>query len=205
MPKICVDCGKDCNGEYCSFSYNIDEKTNEAINVKVLCYLCNKKKYTGEYQTSKRLSNKITMDAAMHEVYNEHNSLNDEDKLYAKLYDEVNDSMIRIKRKYKEFESKIWFNGLQNTVLNSNKRGFSGKISNGNKMLAWSCAARTLITLDNETTSVTLITADDSTKSVMGCQGIDGLESDVISLIDSFLNTWPICMNSDDQVTMAGL
>jgi hypothetical protein len=98
-------------------------------------------------------------------------------------------SNIKLFHKIKEFEREVWFNGLQETIQASKISGVSAEIMSV-KCLTFCSAARTMITIEDKESSVTLLCEEDSKENTMHFRGIDATESEAIHLIDLIIETY---------------
>ena len=92
----------------------------------------------------------------------------------------------KLGKKVKEFDEKIWFKGLQDMVLNTNERGISARIKKYNnlKVLTWSGMGRTMVTIEDDHSSVTHVADETSKESRSGLHGICAKSEDAIALYD---------------------
>lgn len=86
----------------------------------------------------------------------------------------------------KKFESKVWFAGLQDQVLNTRERGVSARPDRKDKLvvLTYTIAGRTMITIEDKKSAVTFITSDTGNEHVMGCQGVDATTEEAVELVN---------------------
>lgn len=105
---------------------------------------------------------------------------------------EAQQSVDRIHDKIKEFESTVWFGGLQDIIRKSKVSGVSARSPNFNdfKVLTYCSCARTMFTFSDKDSDVTAITEEDSDEHRMGMQGIDATESEAIRLINLAISLW---------------
>ena len=100
----------------------------EGIEYKTICFKCDKKERYDEYLSSKKISTKLMMDASMVVYYlKEGKPLKEGELDNLKSTLEINEAVEKLQVKCKEFESKVWFNGLQNEVVRSEFKGLSAK------------------------------------------------------------------------------
>src|SRR3990167_5677927 len=164
--KFCGICGADTDVTGYTVSYRIDKETGNQTDVQVFCQPCDHAKSMGKYAETSVLRSRLTLQASLYKHSVEwsarsgKNQVKDQDRVWAKLYDKMNQSMEKVQDLIELFEQKVWFAGLQEQVEATNSRGLSADFGES-KMLVWSCAGRTLVTLDNPTHQVTVITATD--------------------------------------------
>lgn len=100
---------------------------------------------------------------------------------------EVQIYTVKIQEKVKEFESKVWFKGLQDQVLATNERGISAKLGkkyNNFCVLTWTGMGRTMITIEDDEASVTCVADETSKESRTGFHGIRATGEQAIALYD---------------------
>lgn len=185
-PTNCDTCNASLDS-YWHYEYK-DDKI-----VKATCRDCNRKDMLQEYRQTKRLRSRLIEDNSLALYYvdmkkdwgfNDNSFLED-----LKTRIEIQLSYKKIFDKIKEFEKEVWFKGLQKQVMDSRVKGVSAKTkgyTNGfNKfcVLTYSMCARTMITIEDDKRSVTLMTEETSTESRMGFRGVDASEEEAISLI----------------------
>lgn len=178
------------------------------VMTEKICFKCDRKRTFQEFKESKRLSSRFLMDNLM-EMY--HSEIEDivngnrsnisenisllENRLVSirargdedfTIKVEAFLSNLKIQSKTKEFETKVWFSGLQQIINSSKASGVSARPKNrdGFMVLTFCSAGRTMITIEDKKNSVTLITDETSSRSCMGWQGVDAIEADALALID---------------------
>ncbi len=99
---------------------------------------------------------------------------------------EIRASFQRIYNKMKEFEKKVWFKGLQDTISKSKFKGVSATKTpiEDFKVLTYTMCGRTIITIEDKKSDVSMICFDDSEESSMGDKGINATEEQAIHLIE---------------------
>jgi hypothetical protein len=99
---------------------------------------------------------------------------------------EIRCSFQKIHAKIKEFEQRVWFKGLQETIRRSKCKGVSATDTPfaGFHVLTYTMCGRTIITVEDKQSSVSMICLDDSSESTMGDRGIDATEEQAIHLIN---------------------
>ena len=157
--------------------------------VQSLCFNCNDEQTFLDYLSDKKLTTGlITSNWSI--LYD----LRMKDVVYAKeiselenLIDRINIEISnkRINKKIKEFEKEVWFNGLQATINSSKRKGVSAKpgVFDNFCILTYSMCGRTMITIEDDSSSITVITSEDGSESRMGLQGICATEGEAIALI----------------------
>jgi hypothetical protein len=179
---------------------------------QVLCDTCDKVRATKQYQSTQRLHTHFILDASsdlyddikgfrhfgisaqellpkVEKYLEELRSKGNEEKI---LKVQVYISNLKIQIKTKEFESKVWFDGLQKQIRAAKVKGVSAKPWRRDKfvVLTYSIAGRTMITIEDKESSVTLITDETSSESCMGWQGVDATEENALRLIDQAISMW---------------
>jgi hypothetical protein len=181
-PTHCDTCKASLERGYC-YRYEDDNL------VGAICRKCDSKIMLEEYSKSNRLRTRLITDNSLSLYYVdmkkdwgfENNSFLED----LKNRIEIQQSYSRIYDKIKEFEKEVWFKGLQKQIMASTVKGVSAKpgIFSNFCVLTYSMCARTVITIEDDKNSVSLITEEDSPDSRMGFQGIDAIEKEAISLI----------------------
>lgn len=181
-PTHCDDCGAPLDNGY-NYRYKGDKI------VRATCFPCNSKEMLKEYSETKRLRTHLIEDNSL-KLY--HTDMKkdwhfDNNKFLEDLKTRIDIqlSYTRIFDKIKEFEREVWFKGLQDKVKASSVKGVSAhtNIFNNFCVLTYSMCARTMITIEDDKKSVTLITEETSPESRMGFRGVDATEEEAISLI----------------------
>lgn len=92
-----------------------------------------------------------------------------------------------------EFEPRVWFGGVQETVQRATRSGLKaeaatplGKV----EMLVFSSAGRCLMQLDTATARVTVIADESSPDPRSGLQGIDATEAEATALLNAATEVW---------------
>ena len=199
-PTNCELCNSSLEYGYC---YTCDG--SELVGVH--CFDCDRLKVLQEYKETKVLKTKLLMNNIIDLMqmgrsfsYTEKDNRTYRLKRFAdivtrgtpeeieevRLQLEIRASFTRIYDKMKEFEQKVWFKGLQETISKSKFKGVSAEIPfRDYKVLTYTMAGRTIITIGDEKSSVSMICLDDSTESTMGDKGIDATEEQALYLIES--------------------
>ena len=116
-------------------------------------------------------------------------------------------SNIKIRTKIQEFEKEVWFNGLQEIIRNSTKKGVSARLDDI-KCLTFSMCARTMITIEDMDASVTMMCTEDSKIPSMGFRGISATEQQAINLIDFIIKSFKdglLKFEDDTDVSYCGI
>jgi len=115
---------------------------------------------------------------------------------------------IKIQQKVKEFESKVWFKGLQNQIHETKCRGVSAKLGKKHKnfcVLTWTGMGRTMITIEDDDASVTCVADEDSKDSRTGFHGIRATGEQAIALYDKAIALYEdgtLKFKDDEKVSM---
>jgi hypothetical protein len=192
-PQNCQDCGKSLERGY-STCYKGDQIT------KFICFACDRELSFREYLVSRRLSIRLLMDVLMDLHYTFQMSFQQiDDLLYCQdrfnrtthLEDlknklEIQIASLKIIDKIKDFEKKVWFDGLQKMAQSAKTKGISAKtqVFDNFAILTYTMSGRTMITIQNNGNSITLITGEDSSECRMGLQGIDATFEKAYLLLD---------------------
>lgn len=154
--------------------------------IEAHCRECNDKTTFENYINTKRLSSHLVMDNSLNlyhtNMKKDWNFENDNFLEQLRTRCEIAISVSKIQKKIKNFEKEVWFKGLQNTVRASTMKGVSAIINNF-YVLTYTMCGRTMITIQDDTASVTLITDETSETSCAGLHGIDATEEKALSLI----------------------
>jgi len=116
-------------------------------------------------------------------------------------------SYIKICEKIKLFESEVWRKGLQKIIMNSHSTGVSANLI-GIKCLTFSMCGRTMFTIDDNESSITMMCIEDSNNSTMHFRGIDATEQRAIELIDFVIETFndgSLIFKDDNEVSYCGM
>lgn len=199
-------------------------KDNECI--EVICFKCDKKESLSDHMKTGVITTHFMMDCLM-SVYDIMRDIhgggsrdtNDEQKLLdllsldylseeAKAKVRVQLATTRIQNKFKDFESRIWFAGLQDRISATNSRGVSAKLGKKYKnfcVLTWTGMARTMITIEDDDASVTCVIAEDSKESTAGFHGIRATGEQAITLIDNAIKFYEdgiLKFKDDEKVSL---
>jgi len=219
-PTNCTDCNASLERGYVSI---YRDKTLVASH----CIACNRKHIMDDYLKTKRLTTSL-VESVTSELYEvgrpwsyqedvskpnhltfreifESGSLEDVRALKNKL--DVWESHTKIWNKIKDFEREVWFKGLQTIIMDSNKKGVSAELI-GIKCLTFSMCARTMFTIDDGESSVTMMCTEDSEESTMHFRGISATEKRAIELIDFVIETFndgSLKFEDDNEVSYCGM
>jgi hypothetical protein len=114
----------------------------------------------------------------------------------------------RIQNKIKDFDAKVWFKGLQNQIHDTTCRGVSAKLGKKHSnfcVLTWTCAGRTMITIEDDNASVTAVADETSKESRTGLHGIRATGEQAVALIDraiSLFEDGTLKFKDDKKVSM---
>lgn len=170
---------------------------------EVICFDCDKREKVHEHIQTGHISTSFMMDCLMasmdllrnHFGRDKYDYQSEKQILEMLALDErdcpekdklklrVHLSTVRISAKIKEFESKVWFKGLQDMVLATNERGISAR-KDAFKVLTWTGMGRTMITFEDDKSSVTCVADETSKESRTGYHGISGTGEQALALID---------------------
>ena len=192
---------------------------------EVICFKCDKKESLAEHMKTGIITTNFMMDCLMstfdimRDAYGRSNyDTHDEDQLLELLnrdYPEETKAKLRvqlattrIQSKIKDFDAKVWFKGLQNQIHGTTCRGVSAKLGKKQKnfcVLTWTCAGRTMITIEDDDASVTAVADEDSKESRTGLHGIRATGEQALALIDraiSLFEDGTLKFKDDDKVSM---
>jgi len=118
---------------------------------------------------------------------------------------EVRASYERIKMRVKYLERSWWLGAVQQMIDASSQRGWRADHALLT-MLVWSCAGRTMVTLErHDGDHITLIAATSETGSTMGVQGIQATETTALAILDDAIRAHEagaLTLVPDDKVGM---
>lgn len=179
---------------------------------EVICFKCDKKEKMQEYLKDQVITSHFMLDCSlsvydlMRKATNGNSGAydcHDLDKLNSllslnlstedKAKVQVQIYTTKIQNKFKEFESKVWFKGLQEKILATNERGVSAKLGKKEKnfcVLTWTGAGRTMLTIEDDDASVTAVAADNSKESTMGYHAITATGEQALALIDKAIRLY---------------
>lgn len=161
---------------------------------KTICFKCDKKERFEEYLSTNKISTKLMLDASMivYDLKNGH-PLKEGEFTNLKSVLEINEAVEKLQIQCKEFESKVWFNGLQAEVHNSKFKGLSAK-NDSVQVLTYAMCGRCMITInsgqDKDYDHITFITSEDGSNPVMGIQGIHCTYEKAAKLINTAIENY---------------
>lgn len=206
MSKISPDTVTNCMrcAESLERGYSSRWKGDECL--EVICFDCDKRENladhlkTGVITTNFMMESMMTAFDVLRDKYGRSNyDVHDEKQLLECIADpnisEPNKAKLRVQlattrigKKVKEFESKVWFKGLQDMVLAEKKeRGISAKLGKKHKnfcVLTWTGMGRTMITIEDDDASVTCVADETSKESRTGFHGIRATGEQALALYD---------------------
>lgn len=192
---------------------------------EVICFKCDKVENLDDHLKTGIITTQFMMDCLMSSfdimrpVYGRGNfdpqdeaqvlevlngNLSDTDK--AKM--RVQLATTRIQKKIKEFDAKVWFKGLQDQIHATTCRGVSAKLGKKHDnfcVLTWTCAGRTMITIEDDNAMVTAVADESSKESRTGLHGIRATGEQAIELINraiSLFEAGTLKFKDDKKVSM---
>lgn len=188
-PTNCQICDASLDNGYC-YQYEGDKI------VRATCHKCDRKETFELYKKDKRLTSRLMMDNMM-KMYDVDRDLYyaKDESVFEKLRVGANEdfnhridialSGHRINKLIKEFESEVWFKGVQDMVLGTRERGVSAhlKTHDNFRVLTYTMAGRTMITIEDDHNQVTCVADETSKESRTGFQSANGTESQCLALL----------------------
>jgi hypothetical protein len=158
------------------------------VGYEAICPQCDKKERWNTFSQDHILHSKLIMDALMSEQLCKQRDYQAENEYV------IDQSLIRqvlaaetiITAAVKEFEKQVWFAepSLQKVVKACQTHGMKYEDPSAPTFfLAYDMCGRTMMTIENETASLTLITETDSKKRYMGFEGISATLEQAITLL----------------------
>lgn len=209
--KNCMRCEADLEQGYSSRYRN-----NKCI--EVICFKCDKKESISDHMKTGVITTHLMMDCMMDVYRLVDGDVHDEDKLLALLRQDHNDEVkakikvqlasTQIQSKIKEFETRVWFSGVQAQVLATKCRGVCAKLGkkyNNFCVLTYSICGRTMITIEDDKASVTCVADETSKESRTGLHGINATGEEAIRLISQAIRLYEdktLKFLDDDKVGM---
>jgi hypothetical protein len=192
---------------------------------EVICFKCDKVESLADHMKTGIITTNFMMESLMSvmttmreafgvEVYDAHN----EDQILDLLgrdYPDTTKAMLRVQlttarlqKKIKKFDSEVWFKGLQDQIHDTKCRGVSAKL--GKKydnfcVLTWTCAGRTMITIEDDNASVTAVADETSKESRTGLHGIRATGEQALALIDKAISLYKegtLKFKDDEKISM---
>lgn len=215
-PKNCQTCNASFETSGYCFTMNGDGKI-----IKALCRTCSEIEVFDRYKKDGILTTSLIMDN-LHTMFYFRDRVKDLPYVYSLVkdiawcndynllcqvqsllenYDRLDSqtkiefgiqkSLLKITKKISEFEKEVWYKGVQKQAYASAKKGFSAKIGNYS-VLTYSMCGRSMITFDDDKSTVTSITLDDevSREGCMGWQGVCATEAQALALIDKAITEY---------------
>jgi hypothetical protein len=194
-------CELDDEKDYTSQNYTYEKGAKESTLVSVHCFNCQKEETIDRYLKTGRLTGSLIGHAELAEIYQETRRATIRD-----AYQRALGSRNRIRSLVKEFESRVWFGGLQKLAQNAKTKGTSFEHKDF-KFLCYTMGGRAVITLDTPKAAVTVITAEDSTEPVMGLNTLDATEEQAMAILETAIRLWAADhrVQEDQEVRLAGL
>lgn len=182
-PTNCDRCKGTLDGAW-------SERWANEKRIEVICTDCARAERRKEYSEYGVLTSKILLDVASYEVRHMEFGQGPADPLLENVFREK----VAIDARVKEFEKSVWFGGFQATVRAATHRGFRASFFVDQVpccALNWTCAGRTLFTLqpEDESFAISLITAEDGADPVMGIQGIRATKAQAMRLLDGAIGS----------------
>lgn len=180
--------------------------------VSAICFTCARDETMAEYVESKILTTRLIEDNEMQlyrfdEPEYQYRKTFPPEELKTRL--EIRAAYQRIASLIEEFESNVWFKGLQGMVKTSKVKGVSAyandKKLNDLCVLTYSMCGRTMITIEDNNDTVSLITNEDSSEPCMGWRGICAKEVYALALIQRAIDlyqTKKLVFKEDKKVSM---
>jgi len=164
---------------------------------EVICFDCDKREAVDNHMKTGIITTHFMLDCMMYVYSLVDGDVHNEDKLLALLDQncftskdkakiKVQLSTARINKKIKEFEKEVWFKGLQDQVLATRSRGVSAKLKTHNNLcvLTYTIIGRTMITIEDDNSSVTCVADETSKESRTGYHAICATAENAEKLID---------------------
>jgi hypothetical protein len=176
--------------------------------VEAVCFDCDDAEAIAAYSATKVLTTKVMTRASVESVRREYGNGTRDPAAFVAL-GLAHISTLLIRNAVKDFERVVWFGGLQEQVRAAKYRGLRAGFEIAGeryKVLVWSCAGRTVFTIEpaDESRQVSLICAEDSAESTMGIHGICATERQAIAMLSGACAEWAngIRFERDDKVGM---
>lgn len=207
--KNCMRCSSSLERGYSS-RYSGD------VCKEVICFKCDKKETMEDYLKDKVLTTRLIMDNSLElfhilEASREPRRIHVDDPVAleeVKVRCEIQIASNQIQQRVKQFESKVWFKGLQEQILATKCRGVSAKLGkkhNNFCVLTWTCAGRTMITIEDDNASVTCVADETSKDSRTGFHGVRANIGEALFLFDEAIRLYEngtLKFKDDDKVSM---
>jgi len=167
---------------------------------EVICFDCSNNEEFKEYIDTKVLTTHLVTNNWMKLFYlletnrePKRVSISNQNELRDLRYRlDIQIAILDIQKKIKEFETKIWFGGLQEIVRASTVKGVSAKTEKDENfcVLTYSMCGRTMFTIEDDLGSITLITDETSKDPCMGLQGIRANVGYATYLLNFAIEKW---------------
>ena len=214
----CMRCNDSLERGYSSRYVNNECK-------EVICFECDKEESLNDYMKTGIITTNFMMECLMsafdvmrerfgrcnYDAHNEEQLL----ECLAQDYPETTKAKLRVQLVttklqsiIKEFDARVWFKGLQEQIHDTKCRGVSAKL--GKKydnfcVLTWTCAGRTMITIEDDNASVTAVADETSKESRTGLHGIRATGEQALALIDKAISLYEegtLKFKDDEKVSM---
>lgn len=190
-PTHCDICKTSLEGRaYC-------ERWRGDQRIGVLCRDCDIKQKKAEFARTDVLTTGLSVEAALH-AYRVEEGRVPRDPVLMRFHA----AMDEVQAEVRLFEADVWYRGMRAKVKDAHFRGFSAPFQVYDtrhfdpavtstlpklaaKAMCWSCAGRTMITLEfeDESAQITVITADDGMGAIMGIRGILATKQQALDLL----------------------
>lgn len=217
----CMRCQADLERGY---STRYTEKGGQWECKEVICFGCDRKENLSDHMKTGVITTHFMMDCTVSnydlvkeaqiygsydldenkliEIINRDHSEEVKTKLRVKL------ATTRIQKKIKEFDQRVWFKGLQDQILKTQCRGVSAKLGkkhNNFCVLTWTCAGRTMITIEDDDAMVTAVADETSKESRTGLHGIRATGEQALGLLEKAMSLYEdgtLKFKDDKKVSM---
>lgn len=191
---------KNCQRCNASLERGYSAKWSGEKAIEVICFKCANGEEFQEYVNTKTLTTHLIMNnygklfdlLDMTKDPDRIKSSNKSDLVILRHRLDIQIASLEIQEKIKEFESKVWFGGLQEIVSGTSARGVCAKTKNDNNfcVLTYTIAGRTMFTIEDDHASISTVASDTGKESSMGLQGIRALFGEAIYLLDQAIEKW---------------
>lgn len=114
--------------------------------------------------------------------------------------------MVTLHDKVKEYERRVWSDGLQDVVEDHSARGMCGSLKGEAKIMTYVLAGRVMTTFEHKDGhTATVLSGEKEKPSRMGFHGIEGTVQQAMDLLQLAIDTWEaegIGMVADTEVTL---
>jgi|SRR5690606_142111 len=119
---------------------------------------------------------------------------------------EDNKLLLSLNKKIKDYEARVWSNGLQDIVEKDPNRGMIGSLRDSASLMTYVLAGRVMTTFqDKDGNTLTTLAGEGEKPSRMGLHGIDGSIQHALDLLDLACDVWEkkeLVMGVDNEVTL---